>query len=611
MLKQLRKAIALIVIINILLFIVLNSELNAASNIPLNANIKTYTIETDKSLIDSGYDYSKNSNTLTYVTPNQSYDFIDESGIYNSVYINKNDVFWSKFDSDMNISKTMTWPLYYNVNTEENVKDVNKSLTYNFANAIYYNRFLYVMYSRIANGNTAEERYAQKVMALVKYDSNGNQIKAKEYSGVELNTSSYYDNEGTSVPFYSANCSLAINDRVLACFFGRNMYMGHQSSMIAFFDLESLEYVSNQRNDSLSIEIQARYYYVTTHYISHSLGQRIISTSDGQFLMMEQGDAGTEGSTRGLMLTKIYEEHDDEYNLDILKEKTLKMTHFSEGGKGSNGYNWIYNVLGGLVEVDDGYMYVGAMEKTLSRAYGNSINEERNLFVQKYSKDFYNKTSEQAQMLSTKIRSATGEPAESNGYGRLYLKGNEKDYGMKWLTNLDKKAITVVRTIKIEDNKIVVLWEQTKLKEYYYQGAQAGYTGDNISDNRDVYYMILDKNANIIQDATKIPNVHLSIEEQYAYKNGKIYWTNTRQDYKTMVINVLDINNPIRGLKGDINGDGKVNITDVALINAHVKKTKQLTEEELHRADVNDDGKVNITDVALVNAHVKKVKILE
>jgi hypothetical protein len=287
------------------------------------------------------------------------------------------------------------------------------------------------------------------------------------------------------------------------------------------------------------------------------------------------------------------------------------MTHFSEGGKGSNGYNWIYNVLGGLIEVDDGYMYVGAMEKTLSRAYGNSINEERDLFVQKYSKDFYNKTPEQAQMLSTEVRSATGEPAESNGYGRLYLKGDEKDYGMKWLTNLDKKAITVVRTIKIEDNKIVVLWEQTKLKEYYYQGAQAGYTGDNISDNRDVYYMILDKNANIIQDATKIPNVHLSIEEQYAYKNGKIYWRITRQHYKTMVINVLDINNPIRGLKGDINGDGKVNITDVALINAHVKKTKQLTEEELHRADVNDDGKVNITDVALVNAHVKKVKILE
>ena len=61
---------------------------------------------------------------------------------------------------------------------------------------------------------------------------------------------------------------------------------------------------------------------------------------------------------------------------------------------------------------------------------------------------------------------------------------------------------------------------------------------------------------------------------------------------------------------GDINGDGKVNITDVALINAHVKKTKLLTGDELARADINGDGKVNITDVALVNAHVKKVKLL-
>jgi hypothetical protein len=63
-------------------------------------------------------------------------------------------------------------------------------------------------------------------------------------------------------------------------------------------------------------------------------------------------------------------------------------------------------------------------------------------------------------------------------------------------------------------------------------------------------------------------------------------------------------------LNGDVNGDGKVKMTDVALINAHVKKTKLLTGEELERADINDDGRVNITDVALVNAHVKKVKLL-
>ena len=64
-------------------------------------------------------------------------------------------------------------------------------------------------------------------------------------------------------------------------------------------------------------------------------------------------------------------------------------------------------------------------------------------------------------------------------------------------------------------------------------------------------------------------------------------------------------------LKGDVSIDSKVNITDVALVNAHVKKAKLLTGEELARADINGDGKVNITDVALINSHVKKIKMLD
>jgi hypothetical protein len=66
----------------------------------------------------------------------------------------------------------------------------------------------------------------------------------------------------------------------------------------------------------------------------------------------------------------------------------------------------------------------------------------------------------------------------------------------------------------------------------------------------------------------------------------------------------------VEDILGDVNLDGKVNITDVALINAHVKKTKMLIGDELKNADVNGDEKINITDVALVNAHVKKVKSL-
>lgn len=58
-------------------------------------------------------------------------------------------------------------------------------------------------------------------------------------------------------------------------------------------------------------------------------------------------------------------------------------------------------------------------------------------------------------------------------------------------------------------------------------------------------------------------------------------------------------------LKGDINGDGKVNTSDVGKANSHTKGTLTLTGYELSCADVNGDGKVNTSDVGKMNAHVK------
>lgn len=62
--------------------------------------------------------------------------------------------------------------------------------------------------------------------------------------------------------------------------------------------------------------------------------------------------------------------------------------------------------------------------------------------------------------------------------------------------------------------------------------------------------------------------------------------------------------------KGDVSGDGSVNITDVSKAAAHVKSVKNLAGEDLAAADVSGDGKVNVTDVALIAAHVKGKKSL-
>ncbi|MBR3812190.1 MAG: hypothetical protein IKJ16_07715 [Agathobacter sp.] len=61
---------------------------------------------------------------------------------------------------------------------------------------------------------------------------------------------------------------------------------------------------------------------------------------------------------------------------------------------------------------------------------------------------------------------------------------------------------------------------------------------------------------------------------------------------------------------GDINGDGRVNVVDVARANAHAKKTVNLEGYELLCADINDDGRVNVVDVAKMNAHAKKTVFL-
>ena len=58
-------------------------------------------------------------------------------------------------------------------------------------------------------------------------------------------------------------------------------------------------------------------------------------------------------------------------------------------------------------------------------------------------------------------------------------------------------------------------------------------------------------------------------------------------------------------LKGDINGDGRVNTSDVGKANSHAKGTSTLTGYDFACADVNGDGKVNTSDVGKINSHAK------
>ncbi len=62
---------------------------------------------------------------------------------------------------------------------------------------------------------------------------------------------------------------------------------------------------------------------------------------------------------------------------------------------------------------------------------------------------------------------------------------------------------------------------------------------------------------------------------------------------------------------GDVNGDGKINVTDITRIAAHIKGKRILSEDEKKFADVNGDDKINVTDITKIAAHIKGKKMLD
>ena len=63
-------------------------------------------------------------------------------------------------------------------------------------------------------------------------------------------------------------------------------------------------------------------------------------------------------------------------------------------------------------------------------------------------------------------------------------------------------------------------------------------------------------------------------------------------------------------LLGDCNRDGIIDVTDIAIIAAHVKGVKKLDGRGPLTADVDETGLINITDVSTIAAHVKGKKLI-
>ncbi|MDR1902560.1 MAG: hypothetical protein LBQ88_09805 [Treponema sp.] len=196
----------------------------------------------------------------------------------------------------------------------------------------------YFFYGRLVSSN---DRNAEN-MIMVKYDPQG--VKLLSYKLKAYAPSSFH---GIRVPFDAAACRLEISGNMIAVYFGREMFDGHQASYGFVLNKDTFERVDRGATTNAS---QAE--TLVMPYASHSFNQFILPI-EGGFVFADHGDA----YPRCFTFAKFH------------PGGRTKRAHAFKF-EGAVGQNATYAQLGGLAKTPGGYIFTGT--------YGRS---SRNLFI--------------------------------------------------------------------------------------------------------------------------------------------------------------------------------------------------------------------------------------
>lgn len=99
-----------------------------------------------------------------------------------------------------------------------------------------------------------------------------------------------------------------------------------------------------------------------------------------------------------------------------------------------------------------------------------------------------------------------------------------------------------------------------------------------------------------------------SFDQNWTYAYAPV--TLVRHSYNSVlgVLRPKDQKKVLGIVKGDANGDGKIDVSDIATISSHIKGIKAIDEKIFFAADVNSDGKIDVSDIAKVASHIKGIK---
>ena len=354
-------------------------------------------------------------------------------------------------------------------------------------------------YYLVTGENNSSNATRTETVFISKYDSNGNLIASVGDNGSSSLASYYDDSFYTQAPFDGGCCDAAISGNYLTVYYAREMYSGHQSCSAFTVNINDLSKVTfNSRYDNI--------------YQSHSFAQRVISSSNG-FVYVSEGDC----YDRAFVINSIKISGDK-----IISNNEHQIFDFWVQDGALDSYNmYVVNDnfahMGGLAALSDGRVAFAA--QSVKSLNSNANNESEEVFIQIF--DPYADLSTAFAYTTTGTRNGLAGP---NG------RTNVTNYGVKWLTNhgTGYKVENVQIAVTSGDN-IVVLYELSAVSGYQtYKG---------------VYYIVLDKNGNVVQDATLYSEeARLNPCETPVSVNGKICWVgNSNNNRSTIYTYCLDL----------------------------------------------------------------------
>jgi len=191
-------------------------------------------------------------------------------------------------------------------------------------------------------------------MAMVKYDRDGNKINIYKLNAYAPNSFS-----GINKPFEGGTCRLELSGSMLAVYFTRLMFNGHQASYGFILDKDTFERIDQGQVSNAGISLSGDN---IMPYTSHSFNQFILPVDNG-FIFADHGDAVPRSFTFGKF-----------QNGNATKRR---LTAFAF--QGEIGENATYAEMGGLAKTSTGYIFSGT--------YGEGLNGARNLFALTFDED--------------------------------------------------------------------------------------------------------------------------------------------------------------------------------------------------------------------------------